>query len=39
VTINGESSAFLQWDRAGEINLVLPPDLGASRFTARTVRW
>ncbi len=28
VTINGESSAFLQWGRAGEINLVLPPDLG-----------
>lgn len=27
VTINGESSAFLQWGRAGEINLVLPPDL------------
>jgi hypothetical protein len=27
VTINGESSAFLQWVRAGEITLVLPPDL------------
>jgi hypothetical protein len=27
VTINGESSAFLQWGRAGEITLVLPPDL------------
>ena len=27
VTINGEPSAFLQWGRAGEINLVLPPDL------------
>jgi hypothetical protein len=28
VTINGESSAFLDFGRAGEINLVLPPDLG-----------
>jgi hypothetical protein len=27
VTINGESSTFLQWGRAGEITLVLPPDL------------
>jgi hypothetical protein len=27
VTINGESSAFLHWGRAGEITLVLPPDL------------
>jgi Putative adhesin len=27
VTINDESSTFLQWGRAGEINLVLPPDL------------
>jgi hypothetical protein len=27
VTINGESSAFLQWGRAGEITLELPPDL------------
>jgi hypothetical protein len=27
VTINGEPSAFLQWGRAGEIRLVLPPDL------------
>jgi len=27
VTINGESSAFLQWGRAGEITLVLPPDV------------
>ena len=27
ITINGESSAFLQWGRTGEINLVLPPDL------------
>jgi len=28
VTINGEPSAFLDFGRAGEINLVLPPDLG-----------
>src|SRR4029453_13347914 len=27
VTINGEPSAFLQWGRAGQITLVLPPDL------------
>jgi hypothetical protein len=27
VTIGGEPSPFLQWGRAGEINLVLPPDL------------
>jgi hypothetical protein len=27
VTINGESSTFLDWSRAGEITLVLPPDL------------
>ena len=27
VTINGESSTFLDLGRAGEINLVLPPDL------------
>ena len=27
ITINGESSPFLHWGRAGEINLVLPPDL------------
>jgi Toastrack DUF4097 len=27
VTINGESSAFLDFGRAGEINLVLPPDV------------
>ena len=32
VTINGESSAFLQWVRAGEITLVLPPDI-ARRLT------
>jgi putative adhesin len=27
VTINGESSPFLHWVRAGEITLVLPPDV------------
>ncbi|MGV0645640.1 DUF4097 family beta strand repeat-containing protein [Mycolicibacterium sp. XJ879] len=27
ITINGEPSAFLQWSRAGEITVVLPPDL------------
>jgi len=27
VTINGEPSAFLQWGRAGEITIVLPPEL------------
>ncbi|MGV0717372.1 hypothetical protein ABQE93_18420 [Mycolicibacterium sp. XJ662] len=27
VTINGEPSPFLQWSRAGEITVVLPPDL------------
>src|SRR5690348_11331216 len=32
VTINGESSTFLDLGRAGEINLVLPPDL-ARRLT------
>jgi hypothetical protein len=32
VTVNGESSTFLDWGRAGEINLVLPPDL-ARRLT------
>jgi hypothetical protein len=32
VTINSEPSAFLQWGRAGEITLVLPPDL-ARRLT------
>ncbi|MEO3761334.1 hypothetical protein ABGB19_24020 [Mycobacterium sp. B14F4] len=35
VTINGESSRFLQWSRAGEITLVLPPDL-ARRLTVTT---
>jgi Putative adhesin len=27
ITVNGEASTFLQWGRAGEITLVLPPDL------------
>lgn len=35
VIINGESSRFLQWSRAGEITLVLPPDL-ARRLTVTT---
>ena len=30
VTINGEPSPFLQWGRAGEIKVVLPPDLARS---------
>ena len=32
VTISGEPSPFLQWGRAGEINVVLPPEL-ARRLT------
>ena len=35
VTINGEPSAFLHWGRAGEIRLVLPPDL-ARKLTVTT---
>ncbi|WP_102143678.1 DUF4097 family beta strand repeat-containing protein [Mycobacterium hubeiense] len=35
VTINGESSPFLQWSRGGEITVVLPPDL-ARRLTVTT---
>jgi Putative adhesin len=35
VTISGESTPFLQWGRAGEITLVLPPDL-ARRLTVTT---
>ncbi len=35
VTISGEPSTFLQWGRAGEITLVLPPDL-ARRLTVTT---
>src|SRR5262249_36189235 len=30
VTINGEPSAFLHWGRAGEIRLVLPPELAGN---------
>jgi hypothetical protein len=36
ITINGESSAFLQWGRAGESRLVLPPEL--ARRLAVTVQ-
>ena len=35
VTINGEPSAFLQWGRAGEITLVLPPGI-ARRLSVTT---
>ena len=35
ITINSELSTFLQWGRAGEITLVLPPDL-ARRLTVTT---
>jgi len=35
ITINGEASTFLQWVRAGEISLVLPPDL-ARQLTVTT---
>ena len=35
VTLNGEASSFLQWGRAGEITVVLPPDL-ARRLTVTT---
>lgn len=35
VTINGEPSEFLQWTRAGEITVVLPPEL-ARRLTVST---
>jgi hypothetical protein len=35
ITINGEASTFLQWGRAGEITLVLPPDL-ARKLTVTT---
>ena len=35
VTLNGESSAFLEWVRAGEITVVLPPEL-ARRLTVTT---
>jgi hypothetical protein len=34
VTINGESSAFLQWGRTGEITLVLPPDVARKLTTS-----
>jgi hypothetical protein len=35
ITINGESSSFLNWSRAGEITLVLPPEL-ARRLSVTT---
>lgn len=35
ITITGEPSPFLQWSRAGEITLVLPPDL-ARKLTVTT---
>jgi Putative adhesin len=35
VTINGEPSSFLQWSRAGEITVVLPPDV-ARKLTVTT---
>ncbi|MDA4105692.1 hypothetical protein [Mycolicibacterium holsaticum] len=35
VTITGEPSEFLQWSRAGEITVVLPPEL-ARRITVST---
>jgi hypothetical protein len=35
VTISGERSMFLDWGRAGQITLVLPPDL-ARRLTVTT---
>jgi hypothetical protein len=35
ITINGESTPFLDWGRAGEITLVLPPEL-ARRLSVTT---
>lgn len=35
ITLNGESSPFLQWSRGGEITVVLPPDL-ARRLSVTT---
>jgi hypothetical protein len=35
ITLSGESSAFLNWGRAGELTLVLPPELGR-RLTVTT---
>jgi hypothetical protein len=35
VTINGESSGFLEWTRGGEITVVLPPEL-ARRLAVAT---
>lgn len=35
IAISGEPSPYLQWGRAGEINIVLPPDM-ATRLTVTT---
>ena len=35
ITLSGESSAFLNWGRAGELTLALPPELGR-RLTVTT---
>jgi hypothetical protein len=35
ITLSGEGSSFLDWGRAGELTLVLPPDL-ARRLTVNT---
>lgn len=35
ITLSGEGSSFLDWGRAGELALVLPPDL-ARRLTVNT---
>jgi hypothetical protein len=35
ITINGESSVFLEWVRGGEITIVLPPDV-ARRLSVTT---
>ncbi|MBP1816486.1 DUF4097 family beta strand repeat protein [Mycobacterium sp. OAE908] len=35
ITINGESTSFLNWGRAGEITLVLPPEV-ARRLSVTT---
>lgn len=37
VAISGEPSPYLQWGRAGEINIVLPPEL-AKRLTVTTLQ-
>jgi hypothetical protein len=37
LTLSGESSSFLDWGRAGELTLVLPPDL-ARRLSVTTAQ-